>query len=171
MDRQIALLGIIEIASALSCGVLILFLTYKIINFYSQKKLNVTEKNTAYNILVAGILFSVGYIVNGVIQPILDSFRMLIASGATTSQVIGKFILFGGIYIAISYIAALIVTSIGIYFYTYITPLNELKEIKNNNIGVALVVSVVIIILSFFCKGGIILFIESLVPYPELPPN
>lgn len=171
MDKQIALLGIIQIISALSCGVLILFLTYKIINLYGKKTLNITEKNTAYNILVAGILFSVGYIVNGVVQPILDSFRLLISRGITITQLIGEFIFYGGIYIAISYIAALLVTGIGIYFYTYITPINELREIKNNNIGVALVVSVVIIILSIFCKGGIILFIESLVPYPELPPN
>lgn len=171
MDKQIALLGIIQIISALSCGVLILFLTYKIINLYGKKTLNIAEKNTAYNILVAGILFSVGYIVNGVVQPILDSFRLLISRGITITQLIGEFIFYGGIYIAISYIAALLVTGIGIYFYTYITPINELREIKNNNIGVALVVSVVIIILSFFCKGGIILFIESLVPYPELPPN
>ena len=70
MNEKIALLGFVEIISALSSGMFILFLTYKIVKIYGKKKLNIDHNNTAYNIMIAGVLFSVGYVVSGVIQPI-----------------------------------------------------------------------------------------------------
>ena len=48
------------------------------------------------------------------------------------------------------------------------TPLNEADEIKNNNIGVALVVGAILVTLSFMCSDGIALLIESFIPYPKL---
>jgi hypothetical protein len=55
--------------------------------------------------------------------------------------------------------------------YAKITPIDEFEEIRNNNIGVAIVVSVIIITLTMMCRSGVGLLIESIIPYPELPPN
>ena len=104
------------------------------------------------------------------VEPLLDAFRLLSKPDISTFQLVFKFLAYGGLYIAIAYILSISISLLGIYVYTYITPLNELKEIKNNNIGVGLTVSTIVIILALFTKGGIILFIESLVPYPNLPP-
>jgi hypothetical protein len=115
-------------------------------------------------------LFSVGYVVSGVVQPILQSFRLLSVGETNTLELAGKFIAIGGAYIAISYAAAVAIMLISMRLYTFMTPLDELAEIKNNNIGVAVIVGVIIIILSLMTKDGVVLFIESMVPYPELPP-
>ena len=171
MNTQVALLGLVEILSALSIGIFILILTYRLIKIYGLKKLDINHSNLAYNILIASLLFSVGYVVSGVVQPLLDAFRLLANTDMSTIRLILKFLAFGGLYIAIAYIAILSISFLGIYVYTYITPLDELKEIKNNNIGVGLIVSVIIIVLALFAKDGIILVVESLVPYPSLPPN
>jgi uncharacterized membrane protein YjfL (UPF0719 family) len=170
MDERIAVLGLIQIASALSCGVFILWLTYRIARVYAQKKWGIDSNNTAYNLLLAAMLFSVGYVVSGVVQPILQSFRLLSVGETNTLELAGKFIAIGGAYIAISYAAAVAIMLISMRLYTFMTPLDELAEIKNNNIGVAVIVGVIIIILSLMTKDGVVLFIESMVPYPELPP-
>lgn len=170
MNEQIAILGLIEILSAISCGIFILWLTYRIARIYGRRRLGVTNSNTSFNVLVAGVLFSVGYIMTGVIQPILESFRLLSASDIDTSSLIWKFISTGGSYIAISYVAAVLITLLGMRLYTVMTPMDEAEEIKENNIGVAVIMSVILIVMSLMTKDGVVLFIESLIPYPELPP-
>jgi|AntRauTorckE5430_2_1112549.scaffolds.fasta_scaffold41065_1 uncharacterized membrane protein YjfL (UPF0719 family) len=169
MNKQVALLGLVEILSALSIGIFILTLTYRLVKIYGSKRLGIDEGNLAYNILIASLLFSVGHVVNGVVQPLLDSFRLLSKSDISSLQLILKFLAYGGLYIAIAYILSISISLLGIYVYTYITPLDELKEIRNNNIGVGITVSTIVIILTLFTKDGIILFIESLVPHPNFP--
>lgn len=171
MNKQVAILGIVEILSALSIGIFILILTYRLIKIYGLKRLGIDQTNLAYNILISSLLFSVGYVVSGIIQPLLNAFRMLTNADFSTVELIYKFLAFGGLYIFIAYTLSISISLIGIYVYTYITPLDELKEIRSNNIGVGITVSTIVIILALFTKDGIILVIESFVPYPKLPPT
>ncbi len=171
MNEKIALLGVVEILSALSCGIAILFSTYKILKIYGKKKLNIDHNNTAYNVFMASVLFSVGYVVSGVVQPILNSYRILSGTDVSKLELIIGFITYGGLYILISYISALIISFLGIIIYTNMTSVNEFNELKDNNIGVAVMLSAIIITLSLMCSDGIILLIESFIPYPNRLPN
>jgi len=58
---------------------------------------------------------------------------------------------------------------LGVGLYTFMTPLKEVQGLKENNIGVSIVLAAIVIVLSLMCKDGIILLIESIVPYPQLP--
>lgn len=169
MNEKIALLGIVEIISSLSCGIAILFLTYKIMSVYGKKRLKMDQNNLAYNLLIAGVLFSVGYMVSGVIDPILDSYRFLSSTDISKSQLIFSFLSYGGLYIAISYFCALVIVFLGLYIYSSLTSISELKELKENNIGVAIVLIAIILTMSLMTSNGVILLIESFIPYPELP--
>lgn len=171
MNENIALLGIVEILSALSCGIVILFVTYRILKAYGRKKLGIDESNLAFNIIIAGVLFSVGYIVSGVIQPILDSYRILSDTAISKTELIFSFMGYGGLYILTAYLCSLIITGLGIVIYSNMTTLSEMKELKNNNIGVALVLASVIITLSLMSSDGIGLLIESFIPYPDFAPG
>lgn len=169
MNENIALLGFVEIISSLSCGIAILFITYRILRVFAKKRLQLEESNLAYNILTAGVLLSVGTIVSGVIQPILDSFRILSQTNIEKTELILQFIGYGGLYILIAYISALLVVFIGMYIYANMTSLSELEELKKNNIGVAIVLVAIIFTLSLMTSNGITLIIESIIPYPDLP--
>ena len=147
MNEKIALLGFVEIISSLSCGIVILFLTFKILKIYGHRRLGIDHNNLAYNILVAGVLVSVGFIVSGVIS----------------------FLAYGGLYILIAYVSALIIVFLGLFVYSNMTSLSELKELKNNNIGVAIVLVAIIFTLSLITSNGVILVVESFIPYPDLP--
>lgn len=171
MNQKIALLGVVEILSALSCGIVILVLTYKILKLYGKKKLNIDHSNTAYNVLTAGVLFAVGYILSGVIQPILNSYRILSDTDISDFKLIIDFMGSGGLYILIAYVFSLFISILGVTIYINMTSVNEMKELKENNVGVAIVLVAIIVTLSLMCKDGIILLIESLIPYPKLPPT
>ena len=46
--------------------------------------------------------------------------------------------------------------------------INEFEEIKNNNIAVSIITSVIIISISLLAKDSLYLLLESFVPYPEI---
>lgn len=169
MNEKIALLGIVEVLSALSCGIFILFLTYAIMQWYGQKKMGLDHSNLAYNILIAGVIFSVGFVISGTIDPILDSYRLLSNTNISKTNLTLSFLAYGGLYIAIAYICSMTVVFLGMYLYASMTSVSELRELKENNIGVAIVLFAIIFTLSLLTSGGISLFIESFIPYPELP--
>jgi len=171
MNQNLALLSLIELISSLSCGVFILYITFRILRIYGTRKLGIDQYNSAYLIFIAAVLFSVGFIMSGVINPILSYFRIMSGRDISAAKLFLSFILTGGAYILISYAMTMIIILLGIGLYTFMTPLKEVKELKDNNIGVAVVLASIIIVLSLMCKEGIILFIESIVPYPELPPT
>ncbi len=171
MNYNIAILGLVEIISAVSMGIFILALTYKIVAFVGKKYYGILEFNVAYSIFMASIILSVGIMLNGVIQPLMSSFRLLIGSESNTFGLTLKYFLTGGLYISIAYSFAILIGLISTYLYSKITPIDEFAEIRNNNIGVALVIGSILITLTLMAKSGVVLLIEALVPYPQMPPR
>ena len=171
MNYNIAILAIIEILSALSIGVIILYITYKILKYFGRKKLGIEHSNMAFSIFMASILFAVGLMVSSVIQPIISSFRILSNTSNSSMDLIITFLGYGALYVFIAFALAIVISLSGVVFYTTLTPIDEFQEIKNNNIGVAIVVGAIIVTLILMSKGGVNLLIESIIPYPELPPR
>lgn len=166
MNIKLSLLALIEILSGLSIGIVIMIITYQILKWIGKKRYDIHQNNVAYSIFIASVLFSVGYMVSGVIQPLLSLFRIMAASDAGISELMFSFLGYGAIYIAASYTAGVIVSLLGITIYTWITPLDEFAELKNNNLGVALIVGTIIIVLTMLTRDGVNLLMESQVPYP-----
>ena len=170
MNYKIALLGLIEIITGMSIGIFILALTYLILKFVGRKYYDIQHGNLAYSIFTASIMFSVGYMISSVIEPLISSYRLLSESeqglGITFSY-FGQ----GAIYIGIAYTFSILIGLLSTAVYAKITPLDEFGEIRNNNVGVALIVSSIIITLTLLTKDGVTMILESIIPYPELPPR
>ena len=49
--------------------------------------------------------------------------------------------------------------------------LMKIAELKNNNLAVALVVGRILITFSMMAHDGVVLLIESFIPYPEMYPK
>ncbi len=170
MTYNIAILGLIEIVSAITIGVFILSLTYKILQFAGRKYYGIHEENLAYSIFTASIMFSTGYMVSGVLQPLSSAFRLLDPESGLLALTF-KFIYQGAIYISIAYVAAVVIGLLSAFLYAKLTPIDEFKEIKENNIGVAIIIGSIVITLTLLTRSGVELLIESIIPYPSLPPK
>lgn len=171
MDSGITLIALVEIISSLTTGIAILWFTYRGFQRFGRRNFGMSaENNVSYSILMASILFSVGLSVSTVIQPLISAFRIMNEAASGDLELVGRFILYGGLYVFIAYITSLAITATGIYIYVNLTPLNEFEEIKNNNTGVAIVLSSIVITLNLISKSGVALLIESIIPYPTLPP-
>ena len=170
MNYNIAILGLIHIISAVTIGIFILALTYLILKWVGKKYYQINRGNQAYSIFTAAIMFSVGYMVSSVIQPLISSFRLMSSESGAFGMAF-KYVGQGAIYISIAYTAALLIGLISTALYAKLTPIDEFKEIKNNNLGVALIVSSIIITLTLMSKDGVAMLIESIIPYPNIPPR
>lgn len=165
MNPDIALLGLIEIFSAISIGIFLLALTYKIVQWVGRKYYGVEEYNLAYSIFTAAIIISVGLMTSSVLQPLVSSFRLLEKTSGNFELAL-RFFGTGAIYIAIAYAVAILIGLISTYLYSKLTVINEFEEIRNNNVGVALIIGAIIITLSLLSSSGVELLIESIIPYP-----
>jgi len=171
MNTKLTLLAVIEILSALSLGIAILAATYQLLKYIGKKRYDINQNNQAFGIFMASILFSVGYLVSGVIHPLLSLFRILATRDISTLQLVLSFLGYGALYISMAFAAALSVCFLGVIIYNYITPIDEVAELKNNNLAVALVVGSIIITLSLMTYDGVELLIESFIPYPAMYPK
>jgi len=62
-----------------------------------------------------------------------------------------------------------IVIFLSVKLYTYMTrEIDEFKEIKANNIAVAIIMATIIISVSVLIKESLYLMLETFVPYPEI---
>src|SRR6187549_930284 len=100
MNSKLTLLAIIEILSALSMGVAILAATYLLLKYFAKKRYDINESNQAFGIVIASVLFSVGYMVSSVIHPLLSLFRILSTRDNDAFHLIISFIGYGAIYIS-----------------------------------------------------------------------
>jgi uncharacterized membrane protein YjfL (UPF0719 family) len=171
MNTKISLLGLIEILSALSIGIFIMAITYQSLRYFGRKRYKIQPGNLAYSIFTAAVLFSIGYMISGIIQPLISLFRLLAAKENDLVNLALLFIGHGAIYIALAFIAGVVICASGIAIYTFLTPIDEFQELKNNNIGVALISGTIMIVLSMLTRDGVSLLIESLIPYPEQFPG
>ncbi|MFK7954026.1 MAG: DUF350 domain-containing protein [Ekhidna sp.] len=169
MNSNIAILGLIEIFSAITIGIFILALTFKVVQWVGKKYYKIEEFNLSYSIFTSAIIISVGIMISGVVQPLISSFRLL-NKETDTFMLALKYLGTGAIYIAIAYTAAILIGLISTFLYSKLTPINEFEEIRNDNVGVALIISSILITLTLLTKNGVILLIEAIVPYPQLPP-
>lgn len=166
MNRDIAILGLIEIFSAISIGIFILALTFKLVQWVGKKYYGVENFNLAYSIFTSAIIISVGIMVRSVLQPLVSSFRLL--EKETSDFVLAlRFIGTGSIYIAIAYAVAIFIGLLSTFLYSKLTVINEFEEIRDNNLGVALIIGSIIVTLSLLSQSGVELLIESIIPYPE----
>lgn len=169
MNSNIAILGLIEIFSAITIGIFILALTYKIVQWVGRKYYRIQEFNLSYSIFMSAIIIAVGIMISGIVQPLISSFRLL--NKQTDSFTLAfKYLGTGAIYIAIAYTATILIGLISTFLYSKLTPIDEFEEIRKNNVGVALIISSILITLTILTKSGVILLIEAIVPYPQLPP-
>lgn len=171
MNTKLTLLALIEIISALTMGIFILAATYQLLKYYGRKRYDIHPNNQAYSIFMASVLFAIGYTVSSAIQPLISLFRILAMKDISDLALALRFIVTGGVYIGLAFVIGVLICITGMVVYTYLTPVDEFAELKNNNLAVAFIVGSIVITLSLLTKDGVSLLLESFIPYPEQFPR
>lgn len=173
MKSSLVLFTTYELLLALIFGLLTIYLSVRVLNKFIIKvdffKL-IREGNIAIAIFEGTLIVCALLLVENSILPAVDALRtMVLANDGFTFKMFlisfGYFLLFYVISLAFS----LIILSISFYVFIKATAdVDEMAEIKNNNIAVSILVSFVMIGVTMFIRPSFDNFIASLVNYNKL---
>ena len=170
MNEEIFYYGLLELGISILLGVLVLYISYRVVDKLIRKKYNIEINNTAYAIFCSSVLFSVAYLISGVKAPILNSVRMIQDQANYDGIILLDGLKYTCIFLAIILIVITLVNLLSILLFTLMTKnINEFEEIKKNNIAVSIITAIVIVSISLLTKDSLYLILESFVPYPEIP--
>ena len=122
------------------------------------------EKNAAILIVFGSSLLAAGINLNHISDTRSDAMRFLISQNEWAKAIGFALLFFAGMWI-FSYVLFRIT-----FFITgFLTPESELNELRKNNIEIALVHAIIILVLSFVLAPAITRVASHFVPYPTLP--
>jgi uncharacterized membrane protein YjfL (UPF0719 family) len=161
-----ALFSVFQIITGLVFGTGVLFLTFKFFLFWADKRYGIKNFNMSLSILIGSILFSVGLILQEAVSPAIMTIQNLYQQ----TQDLGFTLLSGTLYMLIYFALSTVFSFCVIFFiFTVLTrKINEMDEIKRDNIAIAIVLGVVIIVMVLLVKGGFSQLVDAIIPVPEL---
>ncbi len=167
MNTKLFTLSLIEIVLSIVITVIIIFITYKILKWLFFKDHDLRGDNLAFTIFTSGIILSVGIILSEILPSITNIIRLSTIQSETADM--SSIALYSGLYILIGFIMSVLINASVFFLFSILTTgVHEFKEIKNNNISVAILVVSILISITIIAKDSIALLISSLIPYPEV---
>ncbi len=167
MNSNLFTLSLIEIVLSILVTVVIIFMTYKILKWLFFRDYDLRGDNLAFTIFTSGIVLSVGIILSEILPSITNIIRL--STTQTEAVNTSTIVLYSGLYLLIGFIVAVFINASVFFLFSMLTTgVNEFKEIKNNNISVAILVVAILISITIILKDSIALLISSLIPYPEV---
>lgn len=122
------------------------------------------QKNAAILIVFGSSLLAAGINLNHISDTSSDAMRFLISQNEWAKAIGFALLFFAGMWV-FSYVLFRIT-----FFITgFLTPESELNELRKNNIEIALVHAIIILVLSFVLAPAITRVASHFVPYPTLP--
>lgn len=169
MNQSVFLYSLIELGVSIFLGVMLLYITFRILEKFVREKYKIELNNVAYSIFTSSVLFSVAFLVSGIKGPILNSLKLIQDQPGYDGIIVIDALKYTSLFLVVIVIAIAMVNLVSISLFTLMTKdINEFEEIKNNNIAVSIITSVIIISISLLAKDSLYLLLESFVPYPEI---
>ena len=167
--NEIFTYALTELLFSVILGITLLYLTYKSLHKFFQKKYKIKDYNLSFSIVISSILLSVAYLISDIKSPILNSIKMVSSQADYQGSIIFDGFKYTFLFLSIVIVAVSIIIFISIWLFTLMTKnIDEFSEIKKNNISIGLLLGVIIFSISLMVKESLYFLIETFVPYPEV---
>tara|TARA_B100000035_G_C20953562_1_gene533089 strand:+ start:98 stop:616 length:519 start_codon:yes stop_codon:yes gene_type:complete len=167
--NEIFTYALTELFFSVILGITLLYLTYKSLHKFFEKKYKIKDYNLSFSIVISSILLSVAYLISDIKSPILNSIKMVSSQADYQGSIIFDGFKYTFLFLFIVIVAISIIIFISIWLFTLMTKnIDEFKEIKKNNISIGLLLGVIIFSISLMVKESLYFLIETFVPYPEV---
>ena len=165
-------IALIELVISLAIGILTTFLTKLVLMRFYLKKTNEQNpyKNLSFMIFLSGTIFSISYIVFGIMEPLSSTIKLLSTYSNSDLWLWMEILKYLGMFLILGYSFGATIVYVAYNLFSKLTRnLDEYDEIAKNNVGVALLIAVLTIVIALFTKEPFIIFVESFIPYPDVP--
>lgn len=170
LNWMVLLGGVVELIISLFVGIAFIFVAFKFfmkINTELDEEAELLKKNTAVGILMAAVVFAVAYQMIAPVENAYQLFSLILresdATFLTYLSGIGLMIL----HLLIAGLVSLFGIFIGMKTFMWLSRhIDEMKEIKENNVAIALVIGATIIGITLVLKPGLTTILDALIPFP-----
>jgi uncharacterized membrane protein YjfL (UPF0719 family) len=172
MDLILFITGLVQIILSLLIGVLFIYAASKVFR-KMIKGINETDElknnNIAVAILNSAIIIALILVVSNSIESAITIFGNTLRNPDAIFSTYVRTALIMLLHIIIAGIVAFSSIYIAMHFFMWLTKdLDELAEIKKNNIAVSLLLGIIIISIALLLQPGITTILDSLIPYPPV---
>ncbi len=172
MDLVLLITGLVQIALSLVIGVLFIYAASKVFQ-KMIKGINETEElknnNIAVAILNSAIIIALILVVSSSIESAITIFGNTLRNPDAIISTYLQTALIMLLHIIIAGLVAFSAIYFAMYFFMWLTKdLDELAEIKKNNVAVSLLLGIIIISIALLLQPGITTILDSLIPYPPV---
>lgn len=171
IDLMVVFFGLIQLALSLFIGIFFIFAAYRIFKFMTKNiddEKELKGNNIALSVFMAGTIFAVVWISRFSVESGMDGIAMIVKQ--RSSPFLSNLLIVFGLFIIQILISGLIAFTciwIAIFIFMKLTKkIDEMKEIKNNNIAVSIIYAIIIIGISIFIAPAISVIMNGLIPYP-----
>jgi len=172
MDLILFITGLVQLALSLLIGVLFIYAASRVfqkmiigINETDELKNN----NIAVAILNSAIIIALILVVGSSIESAITIFGNTLRNPDAIISTYLQTALIMLLHIIIAGLVAFSTIYFAMHFFMWLTKdLDELAEIKNNNVAVSLLLGIIIISIALLLQPGISTILDSLIPYPPV---
>ena len=166
MNAPLFYLALFEIVFSLLVSVGVIYVSYGILRRVFFKQNDLSGKDMAFTVLTSGLVLSIGLILSEILPQITQVVRVATTQGNSPDY--QTIVLYAALYLTIGFFIALMINIAVFGLFSMLTQgIHEYKEIRNNNLAVALIVAVTIISITLIVKESIAVLISALLPYPQ----
>ena len=164
--------NVIEIFVTAMIAVLTVFLTKTLVmRLYINRTQDIDPyKNIAFMVFLSGMILSVCYLVFSIFDPLASTMQLIRTQNLSNFGVLVEYFKYLTMFLIISYgVSVFIIILASSIFTVMTTNLDEFNEIAEGNIGVALLMFVLTLVIAIFTQHPFNVFLETFIPYPEVP--
>lgn len=161
-------LAILQIAISIVLSIVVFFISYKILlKLFGVKDQKMNNDNLALSIFFSGIIFSIGYLLSGIIPSIINAIELLRIHNH--DNLFFAILKYSSISLFFGFLmASLIQLSAFTLIKTMTKYIKEVEELKQNNLAVAILLATILISITLICKDSLVFLLEYYLPQPKV---
>jgi len=170
MDWNTFFFASYEIVISILFSLLTIFITKKILNkLFIKGETDDLKENMALAIFSGSIIIGILILVNSSILPAVDTLRvMVLANDVITLRMVGISFLYFLLFFSITVFFSIVILFLTLkVFFRATGYVEEMKEMRDKNVSVAIMVAAVVIGISLFVRPSLNRFIGSLIQYEK----
>ncbi len=173
MNLGLFLVGIAKVAFGLVVGVLGIFAASRVLGRLLRAgavDAAVREGNVALGLLNAAATIALGILAERAVSATFEAMDLVYRDRRVDAAVIGKFFGYAFFHVGLALVIGSASLALGAWVFGKMTrDVDELAEIKRNNVAAAAVMSGVLIVLALMTAPGLSTALDGILPLPALP--
>lgn len=160
-------LAIGQIIISIVLSIVIFFISYKLLlRIFRLKEDKLTNDNLALSIFFSGIIFSIGYLLSGIIPSIINAIQLIEIH--KEDAVLYEVVKYSSICLFAGFLMASVIQVCSFALIKAMTKyIKEIEALKENNISVALLLVSILISITLISKDSLVFLLEVFLPQPE----